>query len=34
MTKLLENLNYAIATGVVLTIVVAFVGPALATLGQ
>ncbi len=30
MTKLLENLNAAIVTGLVLTIVVAFVGPALA----
>ena len=30
MTKLLENLNYAIATGLVLTVLVAFAGPLLA----
>jgi hypothetical protein len=33
MTKLLENLNLAIVTGLVLTVVVAFVGPWLAGLG-
>jgi hypothetical protein len=33
MTKLLENLNLAIATGLVLTLVVAFAGPWLAGLG-
>lgn len=33
MTKLLENLNAAIVTGLVLTVLVAFIGPALAHLG-
>lgn len=33
MSKLLENLNFAIATGLVLTVVVAFVGPWLAGMG-
>jgi hypothetical protein len=33
MTKLLENLNLAIITGLVLTVIVAFVGPWLAGFG-
>ncbi len=34
MSKILENVNYTIVAGLVLTIIVAFVGPMLATAGQ
>ncbi len=33
MTKLLENLHLAMVTGVILTLIIAFVGPMLAHMG-